>query len=439
MSQSKYVNLSLPPGPDSPHTISTDEETFSAIPNWLAQYGSIVKVSSEKRDSMSYLVNEHEAIRHILVKNHTNYKKGPGFERVKMLLGNGIIVSDGAFWRRQRRMIQPAFGKKSIAKLCEQVYRCNQTLLKEWRSKAEAGSVINITDDTNRLSLRVILRVIFSEDVERLHDYHGGDPFGFLTEDTTRDLKVVLKFRELMRHFQTLIDWRRKNNPARHDFLDFFMRAQDKDSKQHMSDKELIDELMTAIIAGHETSAITLNWSWYFLATNADVEAETLAEISRVLSQSSPPSFEQLVSLEYTKQVVSEALRLYPPVWIFSRTAINDDKIDGWDIPAGTDIFISPYYMHRDSTYWPDADQYRPDRFTRVNEKQRPKQIYIPFSSGPRRCIGDFFAIVESQLHFGMMLQEFKMTLAETPSLELEPHINLRLRNGLQMRIENRK
>ena len=439
MSSTNDPHLSLPPGPDSSHTINTDEETFAAIPGWLKQYGQIVRVSSDKRASMSYLVNNHEAVRHILVKNHANYVKGPGFERVKMLLGNGIIVSDGAFWRRQRRMIQPAFGKKSIAKSCDEVYRCNRALQKEWRAKAAAGESIDITLEANQLSLQVILRVIFSDDVEKFQDYHGSDPFAFLCQDTTRDLKVVLKFRDLIKHFQTLIDWRRETQPERHDFLDFFMRAQDKDTDQHMSDKELVDELMTAIIAGHETSAITLNWSWYFLATHADIEAQTLSEINSVLPSSGRPAFEQLLQLDFTKQVVSEALRLYPPVWIFSRTAINDDKLGEWDVPAGTDIFISPYYMHRDSEYWPDPQDYRPERFSRDNEKQRAKQIYIPFSSGPRRCIGDFFAIVESQLHFGMMLPEFKMTLVEEPSLELEPHINLRIKNGLRMKLETRK
>lgn len=437
MTDSNQPRPCLPPGPDQPFTINTDHETFQSIPLWLDEYGDVVKVYSDTRKRTGYIVNHPDYIRHILVKNHANYHKGPGFERVKMLLGNGIIVSDGAFWRRQRRMIQPAFGKRSIEKLCSQVERCNQELLQQWLVKADAGEEIDLTYEANKLSLQVILRVIFSEDVEYLQQLHGSDPFEFLTSDSTRDLKVVLKFRALMTLFHQLIEWRREHQPERHDFLSFFMSAEDKDTSESMADKELVDELMTAIIAGHETSAITLNWSWYFLATRSDVEAKALAEIEATHSDQ-PYSFSRLMQLTYVKQLVSEALRLYPPVWLFSRTALADDRIGEFDIPAGTDIFLSPYYMHRHADYWTDANTYDPDRFVPEQEKGRPAQVYIPFSSGPRRCIGDFFAIVESQLHFGMMLPELKMTLVGEPSLALEPFINLRVRDGIKMTLSRR-
>lgn len=437
MTDTQEPELCLPPGPEQPFTVNTDQATFDQIPLWLNQYGDVVKVNSETRENIGYVVNNPDFVRHILVKNHTNYKKGPGFERVKMLLGNGIIVSDGAFWRRQRRMIQPAFGKRSIDKLCEEVQACNLELLDRWKLKAETNEEIDITLEANQLSLAVILRVIFSDDVDYLIELHGSDPFEFLTSDTTRDLQVVLKFRALIKLFQSLIDWRREHQPERHDFLAYFMSAIDKESSQAMSDKELIDELMTAIIAGHETSAITINWSWYFLATHADVETKALAEINEHAPQQ-PAGFDQLMNLKYVKQLVSEALRLYPPVWLFSRTALAEDKIGDFDIPAGADIFFSPYYMHRHSEYWHNPDQYDPERFASDAEKQRRTQVYIPFSSGPRRCIGDFFAIVESQLHFGMMLPEFKMQVVGTPSLELEPFINLRVKDGIRMRLSKR-
>jgi len=438
MPDNSHSNHSLPPGPDTPFTVNTDQATFDIIPEWLDTYGHVVKVYSDVRDRIGYLVNDPDMIRHILIKNPANYQKGPGFERVKMLLGNGIIVSDGAFWRRQRRMIQPAFGKRSIAKLCEQVQQCNQDLLDSWRLKAESNEVIDLTYETNKLSLQVILRVIFSEDVDFLVKQHGSDPFEFLTADTTRDLKVVLKFRALIKLFQDLIDWRRQHQPERHDFLDFFMSAIDKESELKMQDKELIDELMTAIIAGHETSAITLNWSWYLLSTHSEVEDQALAEIDSVIAQQ-PASFEQLLQLKYIKQVVSEALRLYPPVWLFSRTSIEQDQVGQYVVPPGTDIFFSPYYMHRHPKHWENAEEFDPDRFNAVNDKQRVNQVYIPFSSGPRRCIGDFFAIVESQLHFGMMLPEFQMQVVENPSLELEPFINLRVKEGIKVTLSKRQ
>ena len=437
MPDNSHPELSLPPGPETPFTVNTDQATFDIIPDWLDTYGDVVKVYSESRNKNSYIVNNPEIIRHILVKNTANYRKGPGFERVKMLLGNGIIVSDGAFWRRQRRMIQPAFSKRSIAKLCQHVQLCNHTLMDEWRGKAERNEVIDLTYESNKLSLQVILRVIFSDDVEYLIKIHGSDPFEFLTTDSTRDLKVALKFRALIKLFQNLIEWRREHQSERHDFLDFFMSAIDKESDQKMQDKELVDELMTAIIAGHETSAIALNWTWYLLSIHSKVEQKALAEINTVIAQQ-PASFEQLNQLVYIKQVVSEALRLYPPVWLFSRTSVDHDQAGQYDIPADTDIFFSPYYMHRDEEYWQNPEKFDPERFTVENEKKRANQVYIPFSSGPRRCICDFFAFVESQLHFCMMLPEFKMQVVDSQSLELEPFINLRVKDGIKVRLSKR-
>ena len=437
MSVDTPVARRLPPGPDSPFDINTTEEAFHKIPELLAGYGDIVRVPSPARMADSYLVNDPGYIRHILVKNPANYNKGPGFNRVKMLLGNGIIVSDGAFWRRQRRMIQPAFNRKVIRVLSRQIARCNRELFEQWSTAADNNAIIDVTEAAAELSLRAILRVLFSEDLDRMFEEQGGNPFAFLTEDLTRDMKVVLRFRGLTRIMQDLIDWRRETRPERFDFLAMFMEARDKDTGEAMTDKELMDELMTLIIAGHETSAITLNWSWYFLANHSEVEQRALEEIRPVCGKGMP-DFEALTGMQYIRQLVSEALRHYPPVWLFSRTAIGDDRLGDFDVPAGTDIFISPYYMHRHPAYWPEADRFDPERFTPEAEKSRPATAYIPFSAGPRRCIGDYFAMVEMQIHFCMMLPAFRMEYLEENPLELEPFINLRTRHNLRYRISKR-
>lgn len=437
MSADTKVARRLPPGPDSPFDINTTEATFQNIPELLSQYGDLVRVPSPTREADSFLVNDPDYIRHILVKNHANYNKGPGFNRVKMLLGNGIIVSDGAFWRRQRRMIQPAFNRRVIAVLSQQIAQCNRDLYDQWVTQAEHNKIIDVTETAAELSLLVILRVLFSEDLERLFDEHGSNPFAFLTRDLTRDMKVVLQFRSLTRLMQQLIDWRREARPKRFDFLAMFMEARDKDTGEAMTDKELLDELMTLIIAGHETSAITLNWSWYFLANHPEVEQRALAEIESVRT-SDGLDFEALAKLDYIRQLVSEALRHYPPVWLFSRTAIRDDRLGDYHVPAGTDIFISPYYMHRHPDYWPDAERYDPGRFTAEAERARPATAYLPFSAGPRRCIGDYFAMVEMQIHFSMMLPTFHLEYLDESPLELEPFINLRTKHNLRYRISKR-
>ena len=439
MSNNRKIENNLAPGPGNVLDINTTEETFKAIPQLLAEFGDLVRVPSSNEEVDSYLVNHPDMIRHILIKNNANYLKGPGFNRVKMLLGNGIIVSDGAFWRRQRRMIQPAFNKKIIARLVDEIKKCNLELFQSWQHIAEKGELIDITQTAGELSLMVILRVIFSKDLDSIFEQQGGNPFAFLTEDLTRDMKVVLKFRSLMKLFQSIIDQRRASEEERFDFLAMFIDARDKETGEAMTDKEIIDELMTLIIAGHETSAITLQWSWYFLANNPQVEQSALAAISDAHLKEKIPAFDELEKLGYIQQLVYEALRLYPPVWIFSRKAIDEDVLGGYSIPAGSNIFISPYYMHRHPDYWPDAENYDPERFTAESERERHKTAFIPFSAGPRRCIGDFFAVVEMQIHFALMLPEFKMEYQPDGPIELEPYINLRTRNGLKMKLTKRK
>lgn len=434
-----------PNGPTDPLDLNADEKSFHKIGELIEKYGDICMLQPASRNDIGYLVNNPDYLKHILVRNNDNYKKGPGFDLVKMLLGNGIIVSDGAFWRRQRRMIQPAFNKKVIGTLYQYIADCNSRLFKQWQRKAENKEVIDITKTAAELSLEVVLTLIFSEDLPRMFDEQGGNPFSFLTEDLTRDLKVVLKFRTMSKHIQQLIIWRRENQPARTDFLSMFMAARDKESGEAMTDKELLDEVTTLIIAGHETSAITLDWSWYFIATHPEVEQRLLNEITSVtgagagdMQKGTVPGYDDLPSLGYVGQVVQEALRLYPPVWLFSRTAINEDQIGDYHIAPGTHIFISPYYLHRHPEFWPDAERFDPERFSDDAVKARHKTAYIPFSAGPRRCIGDFLAIVEMQAHFGLMLPAFRLEYLDEQPVELEPAINMRSRHPLRFTIKPR-
>lgn len=427
----------LPPGPADSFDLNTTEESFQKIAELIAEYGDICRVSSPSRKTDSYLVNNPDYLKHILVKNHQNYNKGVGFDRVKMLLGNGIIVSDGPFWRRQRRMIQPAFSRKVIAELSKAIKRCNLDLLKSWERKADNGETINITEEASELALQIVLRSLFSDDLDHLIEQHGGNPFSILTEDMTRDMQLVLKFRALTRIILDVIEQRRRENPERIDFLAMFMDSRDKETDEAMTDRELLDEIMTMIIAGHETSAITLNWVWYFLGKYPEVEAKLHAEVDNA-DYDLIPGFDDLEQLPYVKQVVEEALRYYPPVWLYTRKAIQDDQLGDYFVPAGTDIFITPYFLHRHPVYWSDAEKFDPERFAEQNIKNQHKQAYIPFSAGPRRCIGDFFATVEMQMHFGLMARKFHLQLLEDKPMELEPAVNLRNKHPIYMKLIRR-
>ncbi len=431
----------LPAGPEIPYDINTTDESFPIVADYIAEYGNFCLIKPVSRHNNTILINDPDAVKSILVKNHENYKKGPGFERVKMLLGNGIIVSDGAFWRRQRRLIQPAFSRKCIDGLAKKMQKANQVWLQRWTKKAEKGELLDVSSETSELSLEIILRCLFSDDMDKLVEQEGQNPFEILTYDLARDIQFVMKFRALKSLVQQLMDERRESSRRYDDFLEAFMESKDKVTGEGMTDKEIIDEVMTLIIAGHETGATTLNWAWYLLSQNPAEEKKLQDEVDKGVA-GDIPTFDEVGNLPFSRQVIEEALRLYPPVWLYSRTAIADDNVCGYDIPAGTNIFFAPYYLHRNPDFWDEPESFKPDRFSPDEIKKRHKFAYIPFSAGPRRCIGDYFSIVEMQIHLGTMAKKFKLEYAdeqpEGKGVELDPQVNLRSKNSIMMKLIKR-
>ena len=437
MAKSAEQNSQHPPGPTAKFDLHLSPDSFATIESLINQYGDICRIQPVRRKQSTYLVNNPDYIKHILLTNNANYKKGIGFERVKMLLGNGLIVSDGDYWRQQRRMIQPSFQKSNIALLAGSMCDSNMNLLKEWEAKADSGEAINLSEDMSHLALDIILHAIFSQDVERIIELNGGEnPFLFFASDATRDLSVVLKFRALTKLIGEIISIRRRDQIDRQDFLGMFMAARDKETGESMSDKALIDEVTTMIVAGHETAATTLNWTWYLLSQNPKVEQTLHKEVDQL--QLRTPSFEELAKLEYTRQTLEETLRLYPPVWLFTRTAIDEDVLGPYFVPENADIMISPYFLHRHNKHWQDPEAFHPERFSPDQVKARHRFVHIPFSAGPRRCIGDFFGIVEMQIHLGIMASRFSMEYIDDKPPELDPAINLRSKNSISMIIKRR-
>ncbi len=435
MSEVTKSNI-LAPGPDEPLTIDIDIESQTAMAKLLSQYGNIIKINDEKRKALSYLITDPDAIKYILISNHKNYLKGPGFERVKMLLGNGIIVSDGEFWRRQRTMIQPAFNRSNILQLCEMIKNVTQKLIPKWEKFAETGETIDITTEMSAFALEVILRALISDDLEIIIAEHGKNPFSFLVDDPTRDLSVAMRFRQLGKVIQKVIDSRRDHPQANLDLLDALMSATDKDGAS-MSDKELIDEVMTMIIAGHETSAGTLNWVWYELSQHSDADTQAYNESVKYVENGHIET-DDIPKLSFIKQCIDEALRLYPPVWLFSRQAIDDDEVSGYAIPAGSNIFLSPYFTHRDPKLWQQPDTFYPPHFANDGANLKHKFAFIPFSAGSRRCIGEYFSYIEMQAHLSILLKHFKLDALPNQTIEIEPAINLRTKYSIMMQISRR-
>ena len=377
-------------------------------------------------------------MRKLLVRHHTRYKKGPGFERVKMLLGNGLIVSDGATWRRSRRMIQPAFKIQNIHRLIGLMVECTQRREALWTEVARAGDTLNITQEMSDFALELILRCIFGSDYERHIMRSGENPFAFLSKESERNLRIVMQVRESRDLIMSVIrDRRARAGETPFDFLAMYMDARDKDGEP-FSDDELLDELVTLIVAGYETSAGTLNWAWFLLAQHEHAEERLIAEAAGVIGDGSSIDQDALAEMAYTQQLLEETLRLYPPVWLFSRRAIADDALTDFDVPDGTDVDLSPYILHRSEEYWPDPDRFDPDRFGPDSPYKKGERPYFPFSLGPRRCLGEYFSFLEMKVHLGLLIQKFRMTLHSTDEPALDLGINLRARDNIFLKPELR-
>jgi cytochrome P450 len=377
-----------PPGPSAPVELGVNPATLETLLGVRDAFGDVACLN-QRSGRLAFFVNEPSAIRRILVRRHARYLKGPGFERVKMLLGNGLIVSDGDVWRRSRTMIQPSFSRRNVHRLLKVMVECCDRLAVRWAQAAGKGEVVNITAETSDFALELILISIFGADYELMIVAGGENPFAFLASDSTRDLSVVMKARNLRSLLLEIIVRRRAQAAGgSFDFLSMYMGATDKEGEA-FSDRELLDELITLIVAGFETSANTLNWVWHLLAGHPPVEARLLDECTRIMPNVSAVSPESLAEMSYAQQVLEEALRLYPPVWLFTRRLRDDDELQEFDIPQGTDIYLSPYILHRTESYWPDPDSFDPERFdlgklatAGVAKNDRP---YFPFSLGPRQ------------------------------------------------------
>jgi cytochrome P450 len=431
------VARSSPPGPDERFNIGETDDSLARMTELFARYGDLYRVYSPARHGYVYVINHPDDVKRVLVSNHRNYTKGLGLDRVKILLGNGIMTSEGELWRRQRYMMQPMFHRRVITEFAALIDAANNRCIERWERQAARGEPVNVTDDMSELTLDIVLRSILGRDLERLERQAGGNPFEIVTREPARDLKFAYRFRQLGKLISELIQ-RRRGEPQEHfDFLAMLMAARDKESGDPMGERELIDEVLTLVVAGHETTASGLNWTWYLLSQHPDVEARLHGEIAAT-AEHSAPSLAALEALPYTQNVVAEALRLYPPGWLLSRRTVRPDVLAGFEVPAGTDVLFSPYLLHRHPRFWKEPEAFRPERFAAGHEAERPRFAYMPFAAGPRHCIGETFALYEMYMHLYKVARRYRLTYVPERPIELEAQINLRTRHPLLMRLERR-
>lgn len=401
-----------------------------------------------------YLVNHPDAIQYVLRKNFQNYTKDNYDYRVlKPVLGEGLLTANGEYWRHQRRLIQPAFHPRMIEGFSSKATHATLEMLARWEMDFVGGGPFDVADEMSRLALNIIGEVLFGTELH-VEAERVTSSFQFLNADvsrrltnpfapplwvlTPRNLRFKRARTELDRVVYGIIDNRHQNGPAEGDLLDLLLAAREQgDSGTGMSDRQLRDEVMTFMLAGHETTATAMTWLWYLLSEHPEVASRMRRELDEVLGDRLPEAGD-LPNLVYLDQVIQETLRLYPPVWITSRKALEDDDLGGYPVRAGTVVLLCQYAMHRHPNFWEDPERFDPERFSPQRSRGRHPFAYFPFGGGPRLCIGNHLAMMEIKLIVATIAQRYRLELVPGHPVEAEPLITLRPRHGMKMRLKAR-
>jgi cytochrome P450 len=395
----------------------------------FARYGDIYKASVFGTDV--YVVSAPEYCERILRSNWQNYpRKGQVVKRIALLLGNGLIASNGELWKSQRQMIQPAFSKTAVAGLTNVITSVNAELLRKWKLAAEDRVTVNVTHDVSVMVLKLTLIVIFGDDYPMVAPH-----FNILADESARNLEFAAAFRPLGKIILEVVEARRRDGRTAMDVLGQLMQARDRKRRVSMPDTQLAKEIMTLIVAGHETTAGLINWMWYLLSRYPESEAKLSNEFDR-LPWGEVPTTDALGKYSYTRQVIDEALRLYPPLWLMTRMSVNDDQLGDFSVPAGTEIYISPYLLQRSPYLWEAPDHFDPDRMSPDNGLRRHELTFCPFGAGPRNCIGESLARAEIQIHLMMFARELRLRYDEERPAEMKTGMNLLSKDDFIMRPE---
>jgi cytochrome P450 len=389
----------------------------------VREYGDIYKASVYGGNV--YVVNAPLYTEHVLLDNWQNYiRKGQAVKRIALSLGNGIISSNGALWVKQRRMIQPAFNRNFICDMAPIFAKPNTALLERWRRAAERGTSVNVTRDVSLAVLEITLTAIFGI------DYHEVAPHFAIVAEESRNLGFAQTINSLGKLVIEIASRRRSAGAAGDDILGALMKSRDRESGQPMPDVQLAREVLTLIVAGHETTASVLNWTWYLLSEHPAVETKLWAELD-ALSDGSLPAVEDFPKFTFTRQVIEEALRLYPPLWLMTRKAVRDDQIGDFFVPAGTEIYISPYLLQHHPGLWEAAERFEPGR--PMPDTAETRLAMCPFGAGPRNCIGEFMARIEMQTHLMIIARELQLRREERSPAEMVAGTNLLSRHEFMM------
>jgi cytochrome P450 len=432
-----------PPGP-KPHFLIGNMPLASSNPlaqfsQWAKEFGDIFYYRAAWLHV--YFLNHPDLIEAVLVRNYQNVLKDHVIRKSRWFFGEGLLTNEGESWLRQRRLAQPAFHRDRVAGYAKIMTSYVSEMLDGWK----ADEPFDIHQQMMQLTLRIVVRALFSVEPEQIGAIstamnimmRNSTGIRLLLPPIARYLPTagMISFRRAVRELDgavyRIIAARRKDERDSGDLLSMLMQARDEDGGR-MNDKQLRDEVMTFLLAGHETTALTLSWTWHLLAQHAAVEDQLQAELERVLGGRAP-EFSDLQALAFTERVIKESMRLYPPAWSLARTVVSGFELRGYQIPAGANVVMSQWIMHRDPRYFADPEKFHPDRWLPERAQKLPRFAYFPFGGGPRQCIGNSFAMMEATILLATIAQRFRLRATSDEEIVPIPSFTLRPRNGIDM------
>jgi cytochrome P450 len=445
-----------PPEPKEKHWLfgsgyALRNNAHLVVPQIIKKYGDLVSLTLPF--TRIVIAARPEFAKYVLVDNNKNYRKSLAYDMIKLLLGNGLLTSEGEFWKKQRRLAQPAFHKQKLADLTAMMVRRSAQEVDNLKAKADSGEYFDITPLMTTLTLEIISEAIFSNGVNdkadlvsqqiTLLNQYATDklnspirlPALFPTPANINERKAI---KILDKIIYDIIDERRRDGVSKSDLLSMLLDARDEETGEAMDNKQLRDEVMTIFIAGNETTANAMAWTLYLLSQNPEAEAKMIREIDEKLDAGVELDFMNVLGFQYVRQVIDESMRLFPPAWVVGRRNYQDDEIGGYRIPKNTNVLVPIMYFHRSEKYWDEPLKFKPERFAPDKKNSIDRYVYFPFGGGPRLCIGNNFALMEMQIILIQMYRKYKFRLQPGFAAEPEPLITLRPKNGMVMKIEKR-
>lgn len=418
--------------------------------------GYYTRLTREFGDVASFRLGPHrmvhiahpDQIEQVLVTDNRRFIKHYALRLLIPVLGNGLVTSDGEFWLRQRRLIQPTFSKQRIDSYAGVMVEHTERLIASWGD----GQTRNLHADMMQLALGIVSKALLDVDAgDRyeevsaaidviLHDFDVRFqsalplPFWFPSPANLRLKRAVGSLEAII---NAIIATRRAEKRDQGDLLSLLVHARDEETQTGMTDRQLRDEVMTLFLAGHETTANALAWTWYLLATHPDVEARLYDELRSVLGDRLPTT-EDVPRLEFTRHILNESMRLYPPVYTFGREATAEVELGGYRIPPGTTVLMSQWVTHRDARFFDEPEKFLPDRWSGRESEKHPKYAYFPFAGGPRGCIGNTFAMLEATLIVATIASKYRMTLCPEPAVVPRASVTLRPGEGVRCQLHRR-